>query len=241
MNSSGQPRPRRPNPGERDDLTELVNVLSVERLAPYRHACGGDTSAALELYLWNAKVSSAYFESLHLVEVGLRNRLHDALHTWAATLSVPGNNRPCSWYDHPGIRLQQPTRDKVAEARQRVPSPERPGRVVAELSLGFWRALLADAYNTTLWAPCLKNAFPGPVRRRRLHHSLGHLLTLRNRIAHHEPIHARELAADYDVTLEVAARISPALARWIAATSRIPGLLDARPTRTIRARPPEPS
>ena len=38
---------------------------------------------------------------------------------------------------------------------------EMPGRVVAQLTLGFWRYLLASRYGRTLWLPCLRQAFPG--------------------------------------------------------------------------------
>jgi hypothetical protein len=50
--------------------------------------------------------------------------------------------------------------------------------------------LLASSYNRTLWRPCLKYAFIN-ARRQRLHDELNHLRELRNRIAHHEPIHGR--------------------------------------------------
>jgi len=40
-----------------------------------------------------------------------------------------------------------------------------PGKVVAELSFGFWRFLLARRYTASLW-PALRPGFPVPTQRR---------------------------------------------------------------------------
>lgn len=57
--------------------------------------------------------------------------------------------------------LDQRGRRDVVEARGRAvrlqPS-EVHGKVVAELSLGFWRYLAASRYLTSLWVPALHNA-----------------------------------------------------------------------------------
>jgi hypothetical protein len=34
------------------------------------------------------------------------------------------------------------------------------GKVVAELTFGFWRYILAGTYQATLWSPALRHAFP---------------------------------------------------------------------------------
>lgn len=107
----------------------------------------------------------------------------------------------------------------------------RHGKVVAELSFGFWWSLLADEYNRTLWEPCLRHAFDGRVRRRRLHRELDELRRLRNRIAHHEPIHARDLATDMERLVDTAGRISAVLRDHVEQTTRVPEVLAVRPER----------
>ena len=57
------------------------------------------------------------------------------------------------------------------------------------------------------------------------HGPLNTLRTLRNRIAHHEPIFARDLARDHERILEVAEWISPATTAWIEHHSRVPEVL----------------
>jgi hypothetical protein len=119
-------------------------------------------------------------------------------------------------------------RQAVAFATMNGTRPELHGRVITELSFGFWRSLLSDTYNRTLWQPILRPVFPG-VRRGRLHHAVGEFLTIRNRVSHGEPIHTRNLAADYQLLLTTAEHINPSLAAWIAATSSVPAELANRP------------
>jgi hypothetical protein len=106
-----------------------------------------------------------------------------------------------------------------------------PKRDSALISLGFWWSLLSDEYNRRLWQPCLQHAFDGPVRRARLHSELDEMRRLRNRIAHHEPIHRRDLAADHRRILDVAERISRRLSERIDLVSRVPEVLSKRPGR----------
>ncbi len=70
--------------------------------------------------------------------------------------------------------------------------------MVAELTFGFWKYLLAKTYESTLWTPALRHAFPNlrPQTRRTAYRTVDRLHVLRNRIAHHEPIHRRDLQAD---------------------------------------------
>lgn len=124
------------------------------------------------------------------------------------------------------------TRKAIDQARGRATADGRlevPGRVVAELALGFWWSLLGDEYNRRLWQPCLQYAFDGSVRRRQLHLALDELRRLRNRIAHHEPIHTRDLEADYAILLDTSGRVSPRLRAQIETTSRVQAVLAQRP------------
>jgi hypothetical protein len=61
--------------------------------------------------------------------------------------------------------------------------------------------------------------------RRDVHDAIRDLHVLRNRIAHHEPIHNRPLEMLHDQALMVAEWVCPVTRRWIAARSRVPELL----------------
>ena len=55
------------------------------------------------------------------------------------------------------------------------------------------------------------------------------LNSVRNRVAHHEPIHCLNIAARHGEVLLAASWIDPAAAAWIAETSRVTGVLEMRP------------
>lgn len=81
-------------------------------------------------------------------------------------------------------------------------------------------------YDMTLWRPCLYKAFPNArLRRAEAHAPLDYLRTLRNRIAHHEPIFQRHLATDYRQILTVTGWMCANTRDWIAHNSRIEHIL----------------
>ncbi|MGH3680975.1 MAG: hypothetical protein ACRDT2_12105 [Natronosporangium sp.] len=174
-------------------------------------------------------ISAAMFESLHVLEVVLRNAFHDQL----ARLHA-GRGSPGQWYERPHTQLAARASEEVAKARQRLRAsgrPESAGRVVAELPFGFWRYLTATRYAEQLWRPALRRAFRGdrPLARPQIADRLARLHVLRNRIAHHEPIHRRELRRDWLDLRFVAEAICPEIHRWIVATARVEAVLAARP------------
>jgi len=122
--------------------------LSSARLSTYLTATRGDLDAAVDLYRWNAAVSAALWESIGHAEVVLRNATHDALSARHAAKGRQGQ-----WYDDPARELDQHARDDVAKAIRRAKAGASPpaGKVVAELSFGFWRYLLAKRYTALLW------------------------------------------------------------------------------------------
>lgn len=203
---------------------EMIKLLSVPRLSTYTDACGGDMKLALELYQWNLEVSGTLFTSIHYFEVALRNSMDSQLAKTFGTPQTP-------WYDQESIGLNGGTRGKLSSAKRTIADtgrPIAPGRVVAELALGFWWSLLADGYNRSLWGPALKNAFTN-ARRETLHTEINAIRLLRNRIAHHEPLIHHDLGAEYTRILDTAERITPRLAWWIDATSSLPSVLARRP------------
>jgi len=211
------------------DLAAVRQRLTAGRLRPYDASVGGCPRASLTLYEWNTRMSAAFFVPLQGFEVVLRNALSDALCAWHASRSLAGE-----WYDDPANIFGSESRENIEQAKRRILRRGRvldPGRVVTELSLGFWRHLLGARYEQDLWTPALRHAFPGlrPQRRRDVADPVSRLHLLRNRIAHHEPIHDGDLAADYRGLLFVASAICPRTRAWIERTSAVPVVLNQRP------------
>jgi hypothetical protein len=185
--------------------------------------------AAIALYEWNAQIGAALLEVLGHVEIVLRNALDRSLSAWFSTTSLPGE-----WYDDPlnlfdayGKEDVNAARDKLARARK----TETHGRIIAELPFGFWRFLLSRKYQNTLWAQALRHAFPGlqPQTRSVVYNIVDDLSTLRNRIAHHEPIHHLPLGSRYADLLRLATLIDPGVGGWIVSVSRFSAVSGARP------------
>ncbi|MGA9314469.1 MAG: hypothetical protein WBV77_07560 [Solirubrobacteraceae bacterium] len=215
-------------------LTALRVAVSADRLAAYDTAVGGNGARAVDLYGWNAAVSAALFEDFSVLEVVLRNACHRELRIWNA---AQGNSSP--WYHHPV--LTPGGMQDIGRARQRVAQGGKPGtegRVISELMFGFWRLLHSKIYEATLWTPCLRHAYPlqRPNDRSAVYHRLDRLNTVRNRVAHHEPIHGStigktglDIAGIHNVLLEILGWIDIDVQRWVTAHSRVPTLLRRRP------------
>ena len=100
-----------------------------------------------------------------------------------------------------------------ADARRRARRggvPETHGKVIAELMFGFWRFVLDARHSPTLWAPALRHAFPHlrPKVRTDVYDRVERLNALRNRVAHHEPIHQVPLDRRWQDLLTVAVDLS---------------------------------
>ena len=63
------------------------------------------------------------------------------------------------------------------------------GKIVAELTLYFWKRLFSHEYEQTLWRTTLKRTFPDKsLARSAVADKLEDIYQTRNRLAHHEPV-----------------------------------------------------
>ena len=213
----------------------IASRLTAERLRSYT-ASAHDLPGAIRLYDWNTAISGALHEDLGRLEVVFRNALDTALVRHATA-----RNWPTTWYRRSQLFPGKPGRRPlavVAEARQRATRgglAELHGKVIAELPFGFWRYLCKGAYLTSLWVPALAAAFPlHPTSNdaRSVRHDVDdriqRLHYLRNRIAHHEPIHQRDLRRDHEQLLELTGWICSDSHAWMVEVTRTAGVLGRR-------------
>jgi len=191
----------------------LYKTLSNERISTYESQCGNDPDKAILLYQENTALSEALYAVLQGLEVALRNSMHSCLCTYF--------NRD-DWYEV--IQLNVPEQQRLAEVRGKIKAQRKQissGRVVSELTFGFWVALLMNCYAAPLWIPCLHRAFPGKaLGHKRAHQTFDRIRFLRNRVAQHECILNRDLEADYIEILEALRWICPITAQWIRDSTR---------------------
>jgi hypothetical protein len=164
----------------------------MERLSRYLSTTGRDVPKALELYEYNVQLSEVLYGILHGLEVSVRNAEHFAL---TASYGTP------NWYDgalmsRPAVPLSPYWSDQLVKAKAKAIAPAtptvalRPGKVIAELTFGFWIDLLKNQNHWSLWiGKKLHTAFPNARRHRGLiHDRLKAIQLLRNRISQHEPV-----------------------------------------------------
>jgi Abi-like protein len=195
-----------------EELERLKQSLSEERLGPYLALAGSDLREAIRLYERNTSLSEALYGLLQGLEVPLRNAMHHAL-------SV-GLSRE-DWYDSIVWRVaQQEQVDNAKESLRAKAKPVTPGRMVAELTFGFWVGLTGPKYSVDLWERHLYKAFPNAkLGRKQLNKRLESIRLLRNRVAHHEPILSRDLPKDVDRILETIDWISLDTEQWVRQTN----------------------
>ncbi len=205
------------------DESLLETWISADRLARYRSA----PEPTSELYLWNAELSAAYFELIGHVEVFLRNVFHSSLYP----LSDEGR-----WYlDSQFPFTRQADRDistAVRRATANGKTTERPGKVIAELSFGFWRFLLSSHYSATIW-PKVSPGFKGVPRHERsrseLETAAKRINDLRNRVAHHEPVYNRSSARYLGDIYLIARYVDVQAEEMLRSQSKVPSILERRP------------
>lgn len=224
----------------------LEDLISPARYQRYRAAARGDTARAARLYMWNCELSAAYWPSIALVEVAIRNAIDIQL------CSHLGVTREQGWHpevlaDQPRIHLTEKERDKIKKSLDAFDRKHNPpgqprsaeptgGDIVADLSLGFWVSLVGEGiprrhanvydYFQKLWRPFLYKAFPhyGPVGRSApgpLRNGLRTFELLRNRVAHHEHIFTLNHAHNLDNIVNLAGYIDPALANYIRSNQQV--------------------
>lgn len=219
------------------DYERLRDLLSAERLGSYLKASGGDWDLTFALYEWNIEASAAALSLAAMVEVVVRNALDARLTDWARQRNVS------DWLEH--NPLDSRGRADIQKATQRAARVGRKpthGRVVAELNLGPWRYLVSRRYYTALWVPSLRHAFPrtnatADQHRRRVESDLEQLLYLRNRAAHHEPIHRRDLMSDLERAIALLECVDPVAAAWCRGREAVSDVVARRPVK----RPAEPT
>ncbi|WP_052403135.1 hypothetical protein [Legionella massiliensis] len=122
------------------------------------------------------------------------------------------------WFDLPFLhpRERKQISQVIDDLRKRNKSIEA-GRIVAELSFGFWTSLFDIRYehSQVLWPKLLKGTFQYLPKRQRtrafLSRELNRIRFLRNRVFHHEPIWPwKDLAQQHQQILNLTNGLSPA-------------------------------
>lgn len=236
-----------------EQIAALDRSITPTRFGTFRQAAGGDQDLARDLYAWDRRLATAFLHDLGMLEVALRNAMHEQL---AARFGE-------EWYRNMAVPLDDAATRALKRAWSQCGSDRTPGRIVAQCTFGFWRGLLEKGgyigdeprrqrcnYEEGLWRPALHKAFPRarivakadgrPSNRAYVLDVVSRLNALRNRVAHHEPLingyplsgqgQRRTPSEGYADCQRLADMIDRDLLSVLDATSEVPTLLLARPT-----------
>ena len=103
------------------------------------------------------------------------------------------------------------------------------GKILAELTFGFWVLLTSSRHTTLLWNPHLEALYPAGSQRHKIHSGLDDMRKARNRVAHHEPVRVADVNNLIRRMRRYAGYISPDLRHYIRQTSTVDSLLQSRP------------
>ena len=187
---------------------QVQTHLNPERLGAYRQD-GVDDASTLARYLLNMALCESLYSPLQFAEIAVRNAMHASLtaragtDTWYNTLSLP------HWQN-----------DQVAAAKDHLTNAGKSlssGRVVAELTFGFWVGFFTRPHMTSGLAYYIaKNSFSQAPRSERdvakLRAGWQKVRDLRNRVFHHERVlHWQDLDTQHDKMLQLIGWMNPEL------------------------------
>ena len=169
------------------DKKAIEKIIQAERLVPYLNHHSGNFEKAVAHYKTNIEISESFYPLLSILEIGLRNNID---------FQLKRKFNDNSWYENPDFIkiVSQFQIDRVSEARNSILREKKvitTGKVIPELSFGFWTSLLASKFEKTLWKN-IRLAFPNcpkDIRKRKTMSSkFNGVRKLRNRIFHHESV-----------------------------------------------------
>ncbi len=191
---------------DRTTFESLKKAIFQDRLAVYM-TDGVDETTAIARYIYNIELCKSLYPLINIFEVTLRNNIDLSLSIFFET---------SDW--NTVIPLLQSEMMMLTEAQLKIKRNGKKfshGRLVAELTLGFWVALMGRKYNTQSFQfAIIKNSLHGCPKNQKssstIQKNLSEIRYLRNRIAHHERIlHWKDLKQKHDLILNFIFWLNP--------------------------------
>ncbi len=218
-------------PNTEETLKAIKAALTVPRIGTYEAATGttrSDDPSAIALYAWNAAISAALLAPLHICEVVVRNAVSEAIESLYGPL-WPWSQGFQRSLPNPHGPVYKPQRDLLNQSRKFTTA----GKIIPELKFVFWQQMFDSRHEARLWStqlhrvlPHLDRTKPIGILRQELHDRLEAIRQLRNRIAHHEPIFKRNLADEFQSTVQLVHYRSPIVASWMLSNQHASAVLN---------------
>ncbi|MGL4861140.1 MAG: hypothetical protein ACRC5A_15690 [Enterobacteriaceae bacterium] len=206
---------------------ELERHFSPARLGRYKKARSGDEHLAMIDYTLNLQLAEAMFPILNVLEIALRNGVHNRLcavyhrQDWWAV-----------WHSDTTLKWQLQQIHNVKEKLKKRAESQTTDKIVAELNFAFWVSLFNKRKQNQcidLWKELRLVFAHCPKAQRQRHHvasALNQIRKLRNRVFHHESLLwlSPDLIEQHKNCTAVLNWIDPKLAAWTHRYDRLPGI-----------------
>lgn len=214
---------------------EFIDIISQERLNSYNLSPKDDFSVLWERYIYNIKVSETFYPILSILEIALRNKIHNAIDTLIKPnwILLELESQDLLSYNEREILLG--AAKKIKFKGKKITK----GALITELSFGFWVNLCKKSYKTIIWDKknvfeCVFTNFPTTKEMNRIRFistDLKTILQLRNRIFHHEIIinHPIGIQNCYDSIEKILFYISKEYSNYLTETCRFREILKQKP------------
>jgi hypothetical protein len=211
-------------------LLDLETHFSRPRLSRYLDVAQNDLADAMRLYRWNAALSQSIYWSSQTAEIVTRNAICRTLQERYGPDWIRSSNFRSIAKRGDVEKIEAAITRQRQERKLSTPSVDQ---VVADLSFGFWVSILANHYAVPVnWQRGLRKSFPNIEKGATLDSIrilADNLRTLRNRVAHHEPIFQLPLEAIHRNILLLTKWASPSVYLFVTDNCRFAQILEDKP------------
>ena len=168
---------------------ELLEIITPVRISAYGKE---SIDILIERYIYNLKLSEAFYPALSLLEITLRNKICNAIEKLICKDWLINELKIQNILENKEYQKLLDSANKIKKAGKTITND----RLVSEMTLGFWIHLCTKSYKPKLWdkkgffelvLPNYTNN--GQLRKiAPIQNNLLAILRLRNRIFHHEII-----------------------------------------------------
>ena len=174
------------------EFSDFEKALSKPRIGRFLVSANQDKEKALRLYRQNIELSKTLFGLLSIFEVTIRNYIDK--HYREKFSDSEWLKKQCGQggiFSHPSfIRYGFEPRTKILTTIAKLGTKYSHDRLVAELSFGFWNYMFAPI-QFLVGGQSLHKIYenrPKGTNQKQIFNELDEIRSLRNRIAHHEPL-----------------------------------------------------
>ena len=168
---------------------ELLEIITPVRISAYGKE---SIDILIEIYIYNLKLSEAFYPALSLLEITLRNKICNAIEKLICKDWLINELKIQNILENKEYQKLLDSANKIKKAVKTITND----RLVSEMTLGFWIHLCTKSYKPKLWDKkgFFELVFPnytnnGQLRKiAPIQNNLLAILRLRNRIFHHEII-----------------------------------------------------